>query len=509
MHTKKSLLVILDGWGIGNTAEVDAIQQANTPVFDGLKTKYNHNTLITYGEDVGLPDGQMGNSEVGHLNIGAGRIVHQELVRINNACKNNTLKDETAIKQMIHYANTQQKPIHLMGLLSDGGVHAHIDHLKAIIQLLEDADVQQIYVHAFMDGRDTAPDSGMEYMRDLLDFLEGKRTKLATIIGRYYSMDRDNRFERIKLAYDLLINGKGQKCTDPLAAIQASYDAGVLDEFIMPICLQEDGHDIAHVSTDDAVFFYNFRTDRPRQLTQVLSQTDMLEYQMNIINLQFYTMTEYDESFQNLQVVFKKEKIKNTIGEVVAAHGLTQLRIAETEKYPHVTFFFSGGREEAFEGEERILIPSPKVPTYDLQPEMSAPEITSALIEHIDKHTPDFICLNYANTDMVGHTGVMKAAIQAAEAVDQCLGLLIDKALEHDYEILVIADHGNSDIMQYEDGSPHTAHTTNLVPLIYVSNAPQGKLQAGKLADVAPTLLDLMGIPSDALMDGESLIASN
>lgn len=504
MTYKKSFLLILDGWGLGKDSEVDAIQQAKTPVFNGLMDKHPHNTLVTFGEQVGLPDGQMGNSEVGHLNIGAGRIVNQELVRINNACRHKTLINEAKIQDLIHYSSSNDKPVHLLGLLSDGGVHSHIDHLIAIVDMLNESGLKNIFIHCFMDGRDTAPNGGKMYMQKLLDAIEGK-AKVATIVGRYYAMDRDNRFERIEKAYDLLVKGEGEKWDDPIAAIEASYANDLTDEFILPIAIENEGIDTS-IKTEDAVLFFNFRTDRPRQITSVLTQQDMPEYEMKKLDLEFFTMTEYDESFKNIQVVFTKDKIAKTIGEVISDNGLTQLRIAETEKYPHVTFFFSGGREAEFKGESRILVPSPKVATYDLQPEMSAKEITEKVTAFIDSDTPDFICLNFANTDMVGHTGDFEAAKIAAETVDTCLGLCVTKALEHDYEIIIIADHGNSEIMKNPDGSAHTAHTTNLVPIIYVSNKHQGGIQGGKLGDIAVTLLDLMGVPKDELMTGKSLI---
>lgn len=506
MKHKKSFLIILDGWGLGKNKEVDAIQLAETPYYNHLIKKYSNNQLVTYGEEVGLPEGQMGNSEVGHLNIGAGRIVDQELVRINKACTHNTLIDEPKIKELVEYANGNDKAIHLLGLISNGGVHSHINHLKSIVSSLNDKGVQKVYIHAFMDGRDTAPDSGMGFMKELLNHCKGKTAKVATMIGRYYAMDRDNRYERIQLAYDLMVQGKGSKSTDPLKALEASYADGKKDEFILPVAFQQNGDDIGRIKDGDAVLFYNFRTDRPRQITRVLTQEDMPEYGMKKLDLKFYTMTTYDESFKNINVVFTKDKIQKTIGEIVADNGLTQLRIAETEKYPHVTFFFSGGREQNFEGENRILIPSPKVATYDLQPEMSAQGITDAVCKNIDEEQPDFIALNFANTDMVGHTGILSAAIKATETVDACLKQVVTKALEYDYELIIIADHGNSEIMANPDGSPHTAHTTNMVPILYVSNDPVGKIKKGKLGDIAPTLLRLMGIEKDVLMTGESLV---
>jgi len=506
MKHRKSFLIILDGWGLGQDPQVDALQLAKTPFYDQLIENRSNNTLITYGEQVGLPAGQMGNSEVGHLNIGAGRIVHQELVRINKACSENTLVSMPNMQKMIKYAKENNKAIHLLGLVSDGGVHAHINHLKSIITTLDSEGIKEVYIHAFMDGRDTAPTGGVDYLKDVEKHIVGKSAKMASIIGRYYAMDRDNRFERIQLAYDLMTKGTGKKINDIQQALEDSYNEGITDEFLQPMCVQENGQDIAHIKDGDVVFFYNYRTDRPRQITQALTQEDMPDYGMKKLDLEFYTMTTYDENFKGVQVIFTKDQIPKTIGEIVEENGLSQLRIAETEKYPHVTFFFSGGREKPFEKEERILIPSPKVATYDLQPEMGANQIAKAVIQHMDDENPDFICLNFANTDMVGHTGIMKAAIEAAEVVDSALEKCVNKALELDYEIIIIADHGNSDIMKNPDGTPHTAHTTNLVPIIYVSNDPLGKVTQGKLGDIAPTLLHVMGLEKPADMTGENLI---
>lgn len=506
MNHRKSFLIILDGWGLGQDPSVDALSLANTPNFDGLLEKYTNDTLVTYGEEVGLPEGQMGNSEVGHLNIGAGRIVNQELVRINKACQENTLVDMPEMRKMIDYAKQENKAIHLLGLVSDGGVHAHISHLKSIVSTLDQEGLEKVYIHAFMDGRDTGPKSGLSYLNDLQNHISDKSAKLASLVGRYYAMDRDNRFERIKIAYDLLVHGTGTKSEDAVASLQHSYDNDVTDEFLMPVCMQEKGEDISHIKDGDIVLFYNYRTDRPRQITEVLSQNDMPEYDLKKLDLAFYTMTTYDENFENVHVIFTKDQIPKTIGEIVEDNGLSQLRIAETEKYPHVTFFFSGGREKPFEKENRIMIPSPKVATYDLEPEMGARQIAEAAVKNIKEEKPDFICLNFANTDMVGHTGIMDAAITAAEVVDKALGQVVSAALEEDYEIIVIADHGNSDIMQNPDGTPHTAHTTNMVPLIYLSNNPKGRISQGKLGDIAPTLLHLMGIKSPPEMTGKNLI---
>lgn len=506
MNYNKSFLIILDGWGIGQNPEVDAIARAKKPFYDSLMQKYSNSTLVTYGEEVGLPEGQMGNSEVGHLNIGAGRIVNQELVRITKACRENTLIGTPVMQNLVHYAKTKNKAIHLLGLVSDGGVHSHINHLKSLVDSLELEGVEDIYIHVFLDGRDTGPQTGLSFVQEIEEHIRTKRTKIASVIGRYYAMDRDNRYERIKLAYDLLVHGHGLKSNNALQAIQNSYQDEVFDEFVLPICIQENGQDIAHIKEGDAVLFYNFRTDRPRQLTTALTQKDFPEYDLKALKLFYVTMTNYDETFENVHVVFSKDKLEKTIGEVVEEAGLSQLRIAETEKYPHVTFFFSGGREKVFEKENRIMIPSPKVATYDLEPEMSAGKISDAVCKNIEEAQPDFICLNFANTDMVGHTGIMEAAIKATETVDACLKKAVEKALEYNYEILIIADHGNSDIMANPDGSPHTAHTTNLVPIIYVSNRPKGKLVMGKLADVSPTLLHLMGVKQPEEMTGESLV---
>lgn len=498
---KKTALLILDGWGHGKDASVSAIAQAQTPFVDGLYDTYPHAELVTYGDEVGLPEGQMGNSEVGHLNIGAGRVVYQELARINKEIKEDKLSSNQVLQEGIAYTENNGKKMHLLGLLSDGGVHSHINHLLALCDILKDKGFP-VYIHAFLDGRDTDPNGGITYLKTLLDHIEGSNVRLASVIGRYYAMDRDNRWERVKLAYDLLVKGAGKSTSDILSEIQSNYDSDITDEFMPALLVDARGT----ITEDDSVLFYNFRTDRPRELTAVLSQTDMPEYDMKKLNLHYITKTTYDATFEGINVMYTKDTLKKTIGEVVADAGLTQLRIAETEKYPHVTFFFSGGREEAFEGEDRILIPSPKVATYDLQPEMSAREITSSLIEHVDKKAPNFICLNYANTDMVGHTGVFEAAIKSAETVDDCLAQAVPKLLEYDYDIFIIADHGNSDIMKNPDGSPHTAHTTNMVPVIYVSNDKNATINNGKLGDIAPTMLTAMGVDIPSEMDGINLV---
>ena len=498
---KKAFLVILDGWGHGPDPEVSAIAQANTPYVDSLYEKYPNAELTTYGLEVGLPEGQMGNSEVGHLNIGAGRIVYQELARINKAIEENTIDNEPAIKGLVEYAQTHNKPVHLLGLLSDGGVHSHINHLIYLSNLLSSHQIDH-YVHAFLDGRDTDPNGGANNIKDFLSKIDNNHCKLSSIIGRYYAMDRDKRWERIKLAYDLLVHGKGIISNDPIESVKNQYLEGITDEFMNPIKITP--HDKGLISADDAVLFANFRTDRPRQITQALSQTNFENHDMHTMPLHFVTMTSYDDSFSNIHIVFEKENLKNTLGEVVANNNLSQLRIAETEKYPHVTFFFSGGIEDSMRNEHRILISSPKVATYDLKPEMSAPELTEAVMAYIKNDTPDFIILNYANADMVGHTGVFEAAVKAAEALDNCLSDLIELAKSKDYFIVIIADHGNSDCMINPDGSAHTAHTMNPVPIIVID--PENSVESvknGKLADIAPTILHHMGIDTPTDMTGD------
>ncbi|MCL4119468.1 UNVERIFIED_CONTAM: hypothetical protein GTU68_067344 [Idotea baltica] len=501
-------LLILDGWGVGTDPKADAIAAANTPFIDGLLTSYPHAQLTTYGPQVGLPAGQMGNSEVGHLNIGAGRVVYQELLRINNAIDDRSFYENRVLIDALDHALTHQKNVHLLGLLSDGGVHSHINHVKALIDLLQDYPDLDAYIHAFTDGRDVDPRSGHGYIQDILDYTQDTNTCLASLIGRYYAMDRDHRWERTKKAYDLLIKQNGYSTRDVLDQINNSYHNGITDEFLEPISVLQPNGRHAIIEDGDVVIFFNFRTDRPRQLTEVLHQHDMPEHEMKKLDLYYVTMTEYSADFDNVQVAFTKDNLTDTIGDVIAREGLTQVRIAETEKYPHVTFFFNGGREKAFVGEDRILIPSPKVATYDLQPEMSAVPLTDAIINKINDDTPNFVCLNYANTDMVGHTGDFKAAQIAAETVDQCLSRLVPTLLRHDYDIIIIADHGNSDYMINTDGTPNTAHTTNPVPVIYVANhAEQFKIANGKLADLAPTLLQLINIQPPELMTGQQLIS--
>ena len=482
--------------------------QANTPYVDSLYKDYPNSELVTYGEEVGLPEGQMGNSEVGHLNIGAGRVVYQALARINKAIKEKTLEENETLLAGLKYAKENNKAVHLIGLVSDGGVHSHINHLKSLCDITTDYGLEDIFIHAFMDGRDTAPNGGLGYLKAVEKHIKEQPVKIASVIGRYYAMDRDNRWERIKLAYDLLVNAEGEKTNNIIKTVKKRYEAGEMDEFLKPIVKTFRRKPVAKIAADDVVIFYNFRTDRPREITEVLTQSDKPEFGMKKLPLRFLTMTRYNENFKNIDVLFNKDNIKNTLGEILSKAGKTQVRISETEKYPHVTFFFNGGKEAEFEGESRILIPSPKVATYDLQPEMSAREATDKLIAHIEKHQPNFVCLNYANTDMVGHTGIFSAAIKAAETVDACLKRLMEVTLKHNYDGIVIADHGNSDFMINADGSPHTAHTTNPVPCFFISNKVNDRtIKNGKLGDIAPTILKLLGIDAPAEMDGNNLIS--
>jgi 2,3-bisphosphoglycerate-independent phosphoglycerate mutase len=503
---KKVLLMILDGWGITQNEKVSAIAKANTPFMDSLPAKFPHASLRTDGMNVGLPEGQMGNSEVGHMNLGAGRIVYQDLVKINMAVEKNTLKDEPVLEEAFNYAVKNNKPVHFMGLLSDGGVHSHINHLKGLLSAAEKLGVKEKYVHAFTDGRDVDPHSGKGFIEDLLPHLKTTNSKLASVIGRYYAMDRDKRWERVKKAYDLIVKGVGTKTTDALNTIQESYDNDVSDEFIQPIVLTDsNGTPVAELKEKDVVIYFNFRTDRGRQLTQALSQDNFPEYDMKKLALYYVTMTKYDDRFQNINVIFKKSNIKATLGEVLEYEGKKQIRIAETEKYPHVTFFFSGGREEPFNGEKRIMCNSPKVATYDLQPEMSAYELKEKILPEINKESADFICLNFANPDMVGHTGDFDAAVKACETVDICAKAVAEAAYNHDYSVIIIADHGNSEVMKNPDGSPNTAHTTNPVPLILMDKDIK-TIKDGKLGNIAPTILKLMGIEQPDLMTEDPLI---
>lgn len=503
---KKVLLMILDGWGMSPDPAVSAIDQAHTPFIDSLYNQYSHSRLLTHGMNVGLPDGQMGNSEVGHMNLGAGRIVYQDLARINKAVADQSLGEEHAIKAALHYAKQEQVNVHLLGLCSDGGVHSHIDHLKALIDVCEKNNHPNTYIHAFTDGRDVDPKSGSKFIGSILNYIENGNTKLASITGRYYAMDRDKRWERVKVAYDALVHGLGNQARDLVNELEHSYENGVTDEFIHPIiAVNEAGAPVGLIRPKDVVLFFNFRTDRGRELTEALSQQAFEAYDMHPLDLYYVTLTNYDSSFKGVHVVFDKENLRDTLGEVLSKAGKSQLRMAETEKYPHVTFFFNGGREAPFEGEERILCPSPKVATYDLKPEMSAYELRDALLPQLKAGTYDFVCLNFANPDMVGHTGVMAAAIAACETVDQCAKELVTQALESGYTTLIIADHGNCDTMINSDQSPNTAHTTNPVPLIVVD--PEIKaVKDGVLGDIAPTVLKLMGVAQPKAMTQEALI---
>ena len=507
MKNKKVILIIMDGWGLGKVKSSDAIQHANTPFVSSLYNKYPHTTLTTCGEAVGLPEGQMGNSEVGHLNLGAGRIVYQELQRINVAVRDGSFAKNEHLLSSVRYAKNNNKPLHLLGLVSDGGVHSHINHVKAICDVCKKEGLNNVFIHAFTDGRDTDPKSGLGFITELQQHLNRTVGKIASVSGRYYAMDRDKRWERIKFAYDALVKGEGNKATDAIAAVEQSYASGITDEFIKPaVVLAEDQQPVATIKEGDVVICFNFRTDRCREITIVLTQTDMPEYGMHKLKLDYTTMTEYDKTFKNIHIIFENENLNHTLGEELAEHGKKQIRIAETEKYPHVTFFFSGGREIPFDGESRILVPSPKVATYDLKPEMSAYEVTDKLIPEIENETADFICLNYANADMVGHTGIWEAAIKAVETVDHCVERVVTLALQHGYAIFLTADHGNADYLINEDGSPNTAHTMNPVPLFVIDTEWRGALKSGKLADIAPSILTLMDLPIPKEMTGEILI---
>ena len=506
--SKKCALIIMDGWGHGQKKEADAIQNAKVPFVKSLYTKYPNTELTTCGEQVGLPEGQMGNSEVGHLNLGAGRIVYQELQRINVAIRDGLLETNDEFINMLKYVKEGQKTLHLIGLVSDGGVHSHINHLKSICDLCKKSGLDRVMIHAFTDGRDTDPKSGLLFLKDILLHLENSAGKIASITGRYYAMDRDKRWDRVKLAYDALVHGIGNHAKNPLEAIESCYANGETDEFIKPIIFtDEQNNPIATIQDGDAVFCFNFRTDRCREITQVLTQEAFHEQNMHPLSLHYVTMTEYDKTFKNVRVLFTNDDLKNTLGEVLSQHNKTQIRIAETEKYPHVTFFFSGGREKEFPGEKRIMRDSPKdVATYDLKPEMSAEALTEAILPEIHNQTADFICLNFANADMVGHTGVWDAVIKAVETVDTCVEKIVTEALKQDYTIFLTADHGNSDYMINEDGTPNTAHTLNPVPLFIISNDFKGRVKPGKLGDIAPTILHTMGLPIPQEMTGNVLI---
>ncbi len=506
--SKKAMLIIMDGWGHGQVPAADAIANANVPFVKSLYSQYPNTELITCGEAVGLPDGQMGNSEVGHLNLGAGRIVYQELQRINVAVRDGELANNLIFQKALDSAKYNNKTLHLIGLVSDGGVHSHINHLKAICTLASKHNVQRVAIHAFTDGRDTDPRGGYDYLKDLQQHLVISGGFIASVTGRYYAMDRDHRWERVKLAYDALVHGVGEKTQDILGSIEASYNAGTTDEFIKPIIATDnDGNPLATIQDGDVVICFNFRTDRCREITQVLTQQDFPELDMHPLQLHYVTMTEYDKTYQNVDVIFYNDNLNNTLGEVLAYNGKKQIRIAETEKYPHVTFFFSGGREHPFEGESRILKPSPKdVATYDLKPQMSAIDLTDAILPEIENQTADFICLNFANADMVGHTGVWEAAIKAVETVNNCVSKIVPAALANGYCVFLTADHGNSDYMINEDGTVNTAHTLNPVPLFVISNDYKGIVRPGKLGDIAPTILHYMGIPIPNEMTGNVLI---
>ena len=504
---KKVILMILDGWGLGTDPKVSAIAAAKTDFIDSLYTKYPHSKLEASGLAVGLPEGQMGNSEVGHMNIGAGRVVYQDLVKINLAVESNTLANEPALKDAFQYAKTNNKKVHLIGLVSDGGVHSHINHVKGLCNIAHQYGLKDVFVHAFTDGRDCDPKSGLGFLSELTESMKGSVGKIASIIGRYYAMDRDNRWERVKLAYDVMVHGTGKHETNPLKAIEDSYSEGITDEFIKPVVIVDaNDQPLAKIETGDVVICFNFRTDRGREITLALTQKDFHEQNMFKLDLYYVTMTNYDDTFNNVKVIFDKDNLSNTLGEVLEAADKKQVRIAETEKYPHVTFFFSGGREQPFKGEKRLMAASPKVATYDLAPEMSANEIKDKIIIELKSKEPDFICLNFANPDMVGHTGVFEAAVKACETVNDCAKDVIEAALDNGYTAIVIADHGNADYMINEDGTPNTAHTTNLVPCILVDKDYNKPIKNGKLGDLSPTILELMGIPKPAEMTGVSLL---
>lgn len=504
----KVLLMILDGWGIGKHDKTDAIFNTPTPFMNSLSEKYPHAQLLTCGENVGLPDGQMGNSEVGHLNIGAGRVVNQDLVRINKACRDNSIMQNSEIVKAFTYARDNKKQVHFMGLVSDGGVHSSLEHLKKLCDVSKEFGIAKTFVHCFMDGRDTDPKSGLGFIRELKAHMDKSTGRIASVIGRYYAMDRDNRWERVKEAYDLIVNGIGTPAQHVEVSIQQSYDEGITDEFIKPIVhVGSDHRPVGVIEPGDMVIFFNYRNDRAKELTVVLTQQDMPEAGMHTIpGLQYYCMTPYDASFKGVHILFDKENVANTLGEYIASKGLNQLHIAETEKYAHVTFFFNGGRETPFDNEDRILVPSPKVATYDLKPEMSAYEVKDKLVDAINENKYDFIVVNFANGDMVGHTGIYEAIEKAVVAVDACVKDVIEAAKAQGYEAIIIADHGNADHALNEDGTPNTAHSLNPVPCVYVTENKAAKVEDGRLADVAPTILKIMGLEAPADMNGQILI---
>jgi 2,3-bisphosphoglycerate-independent phosphoglycerate mutase len=505
-NEKKVALLILDGWGYGRQDQSNAIYNANTPFFKSMLAQYPNSKLQASGMAVGLPDGQMGNSEVGHMNLGAGRVVYQELGRIHKAVEDKEFSSNQVIQDAFEYARANDKAVHFIGLVSDGGVHSHIKHIKGLCDSAVEYGLNKVFIHAFLDGRDTDPNSGIGFMTDLQDYISQTPVKIASVIGRYFAMDRDNRWERVKKAYDLLVNGVGEHTDNILTAISHSYSAGVTDEFIEPIVKTDaHGQPLALIKDGDVVLCFNFRTDRGREITLALTQKAFPEQNMHPLNLRYITMTTYDETFKNVDVVFHKDDLVKTIGEILQDAGKNQIRIAETEKYPHVTFFFSGGREKEFANEKRLLVPSPKVATYDLQPEMSAEGIRDAILPELESRWADFICLNFANTDMVGHTGVYSAVVKAAETVDACTQAVVETGLKNGYSFIIIADHGNADYMINEDGSPNTAHTTNLVPCIIIDKDVT-KVKDGKLGDIAPTVLTMLGVAIPPEMTGDVLV---
>ena len=506
MSKRKVILIIMDGWGLGKVKSSDAIQNANTPFVSSLYARYPNTTLTTCGEAVGLPEGQMGNSEVGHLNLGAGRIVYQELQRINVAVREGEFSKNKTLLESINYAKQNGKALHLLGLVSNGGVHSHINHLKAILDVCKQQGLSKVFIHAFTDGRDCDPKSGAGFIFELLEHINETVGKIATVSGRYFAMDRDNRWERVKLAYDAMVNAVGNTSNNALAAVQTSYEENITDEFIKPTVIFEDGQPVSTIKNGDVAICFNFRTDRCREITKALTQMEFPQQNMRPLQLHYTTMTEYDATFKNVHIIFDNDNLNNTLGEVLEQNHLNQIRIAETEKYPHVTFFFSGGREKPFEGENRIMVPSPKVATYDLQPEMSAYGVTDSIVPEIEKKEASFICLNYANADMVGHTGIWQAAIAAVETVDKCVERVVTTALENGYTIFLTADHGNADYMINEDGTPNTAHTLNPVPFFIIDNEWRGNLKPGKLADLAPMILKFLDLPVPVDMTGNILV---